>query len=74
MTAAQAVARRWPRSSISSAPGKLQTAKADWAANHVFIAGGITIVLISIVSLLAHRRQRSAHRSNASAGEHRSSH
>jgi hypothetical protein len=40
--------------------GKLHTAKADWAANHVFIAGGIAIALISIVSLLAHRRQQSA--------------
>jgi hypothetical protein len=40
--------------------GKLQTAKADWAANHVFIAGGVAIVLISIVSLLAHRRQPAA--------------
>jgi hypothetical protein len=40
--------------------GKLHTPKADWAANHVFIAGGVAIVLISIVSLLAHRRQHAA--------------
>jgi hypothetical protein len=40
--------------------GKLQTEKADWAANHIFITGGIAIAVISIVSLLAHRRQHSA--------------
>jgi hypothetical protein len=38
------------------ATGKLDTPKSDWAANHIFIAGCVTIGIISIVSLLAHRR------------------
>ena len=45
--------------------GKLQTEKADWAANHVFIAGGVAIMLISIVSLLAHRRDHAASQASA---------
>lgn len=36
--------------------GKLGAAKPDWAANHVFIAGGVTVAIISLVSLLALRR------------------
>ena len=39
-----------------AASGKLHTTKADWAANYVFIAGGITVALISLVSLATHRR------------------
>ena len=42
------------------ATGKLDTPKTDWAANHVFITGGVTIGIISIVSLLAHRRYAAA--------------
>lgn len=38
------------------ASGKLATAKADWAANHIFIAGGVAIGLISLVSLVTYRR------------------
>ena len=42
------------------ATGKMSTLKTDWAANHVFITGGVTIGIISIVSLLAHRRYAAA--------------
>lgn len=47
------------------ASGKLATPKDDWAANVVFITGGVTILLISLVSLTTWRRlggsrQRSA--------------
>jgi hypothetical protein len=42
------------------ATGKLDTPKTDWAANHVFITGSVTIGIISIVSLLAHRRYTAA--------------
>lgn len=37
--------------------GKLATAKDDWAANIVFIAGGVTILIISAISLVTWRRQ-----------------
>ena len=36
--------------------GALDTQKDDWAANHIFLAGGITLGLISIVSLLTYRK------------------
>ena len=38
------------------ASGALDTLKGDWAANHVFIAGGLMIGAISLVSLLAYWR------------------
>jgi NADH:ubiquinone oxidoreductase subunit 5 (subunit L)/multisubunit Na+/H+ antiporter MnhA subunit len=38
------------------ASGKLATPKDDWAANVVFLAGGVTILLISLVSLQTYRR------------------
>jgi hypothetical protein len=37
--------------------GKLATTKADWAANHIFLAGGTAIALISLASLLTYRRR-----------------
>lgn len=37
--------------------GKLATVKDDWAANIVFIAGGVTILVISAVSLVTWRRE-----------------
>lgn len=37
--------------------GKLATVKQDWAANIVFVAGGVTVAVISLVSLLALRRR-----------------
>jgi uncharacterized membrane protein len=36
--------------------GKLATPKDDWAANVVFVTGGVTVLLISIASLVTHRR------------------
>lgn len=36
--------------------GKLATPKDDWAANVVFIAGGVTVLAISLASLLSYRR------------------
>jgi len=36
--------------------GALDTAKDDRAANHIFLAGGIALGLISVVSLLTYRR------------------
>ena len=38
------------------ASGALDTPKGDWAANHVFLAGGLMIGAISLVSLLAYWR------------------
>jgi hypothetical protein len=38
------------------ASGKLATPKDDWAANIVFIAGGMTILFITTVSLLTWQR------------------
>ncbi len=41
---------------ILAASGKLQTAKDDWAANHIFVAGGLAIVVISFLAFATHRR------------------
>ena len=40
------------------ASGALHTKKPDWAANYVFIAGGCTVILISLASLLTFYRLR----------------
>ncbi|MFA5899030.1 MAG: hypothetical protein WC829_07950 [Hyphomicrobium sp.] len=45
--------------------GKLATLKDDWAANQVFIAGGVLVLVISLVSLQTYRRQRAAERLSA---------
>ncbi len=34
--------------------GKLGAAKSDWAANQVFLVGGVTLAVLSIVSVLNH--------------------
>ncbi len=34
--------------------GKLQTVKSDWAANEVFLWGGIGIVVLCVLSLITH--------------------
>jgi hypothetical protein len=47
------------------ASGKLATTKADWAANDVFIAGGATVLLISLASLLTYRRSLAAPQARA---------
>ena len=36
--------------------GKLMTQRSDWAANQIFVAGGIMLLLVSVASLLTHRR------------------
>lgn len=36
--------------------GKLATLKDDWAANQVFIGGGVMVLVISLVSLATYRR------------------
>lgn len=36
--------------------GKLQTPKDDWAANHVFVAGGLAIVFLSALAVRVHQR------------------
>ncbi len=38
------------------ASGKIGTPKNDWAANHIFVAGGLAIVVISLLAFLTHRR------------------
>ncbi len=38
------------------ASGKLLAGKPDWLANHVFLAGGLAICLISATAFQAHRR------------------
>lgn len=38
------------------ASGKLATLKDDWAANQVFITGGVTVLIISLASLAVWRR------------------
>jgi hypothetical protein len=42
------------------ASGALDTQKGDWAANHVFVAGSLTIGAISLVSLLVYWRTPTA--------------
>lgn len=41
------------------ASGKLATPKGDWAANHIFVAGGLAIVVLSAAAVLSHLRLRS---------------
>lgn len=43
---------------IMAASGKLQTARSDWAANHIFVAGGLAIVAISLIAYVTHKRLR----------------
>ena len=40
--------------------GKINSIKDDWAANHVFLAGGLAIVALSFVSAYTHTRLSSA--------------
>ncbi len=41
---------------ILVASGKLVTPKGDWAANHIFVAGGLSIVVISFLAYATYRR------------------
>lgn len=36
--------------------GKLWAGKKDWAANHVFLVGGLTIVVVSLISWRTHAK------------------
>lgn len=36
--------------------GKLASPKGDWAANYIFVAGGLAIVISSLLAFLTHRR------------------
>lgn len=40
--------------------GKLATPKDDWAANIVFLTGGLTVIAISVASLVTYRRSTPA--------------
>ena len=40
------------------ASGKLATAKNDWAANHIFMAGGLAIVFISLLAIMTSPREQ----------------
>jgi len=36
--------------------GKLVTPKSDWAANDIFLAGSVTLTLLSLISVLSYRK------------------
>jgi hypothetical protein len=40
--------------------GKLASSKPDWPANHVFIGGGIGLIVVSLIAAYTHRRLRRA--------------
>jgi hypothetical protein len=40
--------------------GKLGRPKADWAANHIFLAGGVAIVALSAIAAATQRKLRTA--------------
>lgn len=41
--------------------GKLFSSKADWAANQIFLAGGLAIAGLSVISVMTHLRLKHAH-------------
>lgn len=43
---------------VMVASGKFQTVKSDWAANHIFVAGGLAIVAVSLIAHATHKRLR----------------
>lgn len=42
--------------------GKLETVKTDWAANHVFLFGGLAIVALNVIAAITQVRLSSAQR------------
>ncbi|MCH9808141.1 MAG: hypothetical protein K0U74_10435 [Alphaproteobacteria bacterium] len=40
--------------------GKFASIKTDWPANHVFIAGGLALIVISVIAAITHLRLRRA--------------
>jgi hypothetical protein len=45
---------------VLAGSGKLASVKSDWAANVIFVAGGVTIAILSVLAVAAHRRSRAA--------------
>ncbi len=43
---------------VLAGSGKLASVKADWAANIIFIAGGVAIAVLSVMAVGAHRRSQ----------------
>ena len=43
--------------------GKMLSRKTDWAANHVFLAGGLAIIGLSALAVLTHFRLEQSFRS-----------
>lgn len=41
-----------------AASGKLGSVKADWPANHVFVAGGLALIVISVIAAVTHFKLR----------------
>lgn len=41
-----------------AASGKLESVKADWPANHVFVAGGLALIVISVIAAVTHFKLR----------------
>lgn len=40
------------------ASGKLYSPKPDWAANHIFLGGGVALIGVSVIAALTHLRVR----------------
>jgi hypothetical protein len=52
--------------------GKLDSVRSDWAANHIFLAGGLTIAVLSAIALRTHATlaaESSPARETGSGGE-----
>jgi hypothetical protein len=43
---------------VLAGSGKLESVKADWAANIIFVAGGVAIAALSVMAVAAHRRSQ----------------
>ena len=41
---------------VLAGSGKLASVKGDWAANIIFVAGGVAIAVLSVMAVAAHRR------------------
>jgi hypothetical protein len=44
---------------VLAGSGKLASVRSDWAANVIFVAGGVTIAILSVLAVAAHRRAAS---------------
>jgi uncharacterized membrane protein YqjE len=43
---------------VLAGSGKLASVKADWAANIIFVAGGVALAVLSVMAVGAHRRSQ----------------